>query len=79
MYFRPVIGRFFPNPPKPTFDLFLTYFHVFGVRTPLGGLLLLKCSNALKQKAYHWTENHYITSRYFSELVMSDVINCLHQ
>ena len=23
---------------------------------------------------YHWTENHYITSRYFSEFVMSDVM-----
>ena len=31
---------FYPHPPKPTFDLFLTYFNVLGVSGPLGGLLL---------------------------------------
>ena len=31
---------FYPRPPKPTFDLFLTYFKVFGVSGPLGRLLL---------------------------------------
>ena len=25
-----------------------------------------------KPTAYHWTENYYITSRYFSELILSD-------
>ena len=42
MYFRPIFDLFYPLCPKPTFDLFLTYFNVFGVRGPLGGLLLLK-------------------------------------
>ena len=35
-----IFDLFYPHPPKPTFDLFLTYFNVFGVSGPLGGLLL---------------------------------------
>ena len=30
-----------PPPPKLTFDLFLTFFNVFGISGLLGGLLLL--------------------------------------
>ena len=26
-----IFDLFYPHPPKPTFDLFLTYFNVFGV------------------------------------------------
>ena len=40
MYFGPIFDLFYPRPPKPTFDLFLTYFNVFGVWGPLGRLLL---------------------------------------
>ena len=35
-----IFDLLYPHPPKPTFDLFLTYFNVFGVSGPLGGLLL---------------------------------------
>ena len=42
MYFRPIFDLFYPRPPKPTFDLFLTYFNVLGVSRPLGGRLLHK-------------------------------------
>ena len=41
MYFRPIFDLFYPHPAKPTFDLFLTYFNVFGISGLLGGLLLL--------------------------------------
>ena len=34
--------NFTPTPPKPTFDLCLTYFNIFGVSGLLGGLLLLE-------------------------------------
>ena len=40
----------YPRPPKPTFDLFLTYFNVLGVSGPLGGLLLLK------PRGEHWPQ-----------------------
>ena len=40
MYFQPTFDLFYPHPPKPTFDLFLTYFNVFGVSGLLGGLLV---------------------------------------
>ena len=30
-------------------------------------------------ETYHWTENCYVTSPYFSELIMSDVMYCLHR
>ena len=52
MYFRPIFDLFYPHAAKPTFDLFLTYFNVFGVSGLLGGLLLLKprrCSALLQQ------------------------------
>ena len=42
MYFGPIFDLFYPRPPKPTFDLFLTYFNVFWVSGPLGRLLLHK-------------------------------------
>ena len=42
MYFQPSFDLFYPHPPKPTLDLFWTYFKVFGVSGLLGGLLLLK-------------------------------------
>ena len=42
MYFRPIVDLFTP-PPKPTFDLFVTCFNVFGVSGPLGLLLLKTC------------------------------------
>ena len=41
MYFSPIFDLFYPHPPKPTFDLFLTYLNVFGASGPLGRLLLL--------------------------------------
>ena len=41
MYLRPIVDLFYPQCPKPTFDLCLTNFTVFGARGPLGGLLLL--------------------------------------
>ena len=41
MYFRPIFDLFYPHAAKPTFDLFWTYFNVFGVSGLLGGLLLL--------------------------------------
>ena len=47
MYFRPIFDLFYPHPPKPTFDLFLTYFNVFGVSGPLGGLLLHNSCNVI--------------------------------
>ena len=44
-----------------------------------GGSAMPWCSFVLVRRdgrmgAYHWTENDYITSRYFSELIMSDVM-----
>ena len=36
-----IFDLFCPRPPKPTLDLFFTYFNVFGVPGPLGCLLLL--------------------------------------
>ena len=47
MYFRPIFDLFYPHPPKPTFDLFLTYFNVFGVSGPLGGLCFLTIGSPL--------------------------------
>ena len=41
-YRQHIFDLFLPPPPKPTFDLFLAYFNVFGVSGPLGGLLFLK-------------------------------------
>ena len=32
------------------------------------------CFNWTRCHAYHWIENHYITSRYFSELITFDVM-----
>ena len=40
--FSCIFDLFYPLSSKPTFDLFLTYFNVFGVPGPLGRLLLLK-------------------------------------
>ena len=37
-----IFDLFYPHPPKPTLDLLLTYFNIFGVSGPLGGLSLLK-------------------------------------
>ena len=34
--FSCIFDIFYPNPPGPTFDLFLTYFNYFGVSGPLG-------------------------------------------
>ena len=45
-----IFDLFYPHPPKPTFDLLLTYFNVFGVSGLLGGLLLLKCSAVFPRK-----------------------------
>ena len=36
-----IFDLFYRHPPKPTFDLFLTYFNVFRVSGLLGRLLLL--------------------------------------
>ena len=49
-----IFGLFHPHPPKPTFDLFLTYFNVFGVSGPLGGLLLLNCTVLSGVIRAHW-------------------------
>ena len=49
MYFQPIFDLFCPHPPKPIFDLFLTYFNVFGVSGPLGGLLLLNLSGPISR------------------------------
>ena len=49
MYFGPIFDLFYPCPPKPTFDLFLTYFNVFGISGPLGRLLLHKIRHQLQQ------------------------------
>ena len=40
---------FYPRPPKPTFDLFLTYFNVFGFWALLGRLWLLNCGILLER------------------------------
>ena len=37
-----IFDLFYPHPPKPTLDPYLTNFNVFGVSGLLGGLLLLK-------------------------------------
>ena len=41
-----IFDLFYPHPPKPTFDLFLTDFHVFKVMGPLGRLCFFFCSGA---------------------------------
>ena len=48
--FLSVLTYFTPPPPKPAFDLFLTYFIVSGVSGLLGGLLLL---NLCELVSYH--------------------------
>ena len=48
--FSCIFDLFYPQCPKPTFDLFLTYFNVFGVSDPLGRLLLLKIRNVTISK-----------------------------
>ena len=40
--FSCIFDLFYPLSSKPTFDLFLTYFNIFGVSGPLGRLLLHK-------------------------------------
>ena len=40
--FSCIFDLFYPHPSKPTFDLCLTHFNVFGVSGPLGRLWLLK-------------------------------------
>ena len=46
--------------------VFLVFSLIFGHFPQFFALSLLE--------SYHWTENYYITSRYFSELIMSDVM-----
>ena len=51
---------FYPHPSKPTFDLFLTYFNVFGASGPLGRLLLLKIRDLVRRVA--WGKSHVARS-----------------
>ena len=44
------------------------------VQEPACFLLECKVLHTLRAKQYHWTDNYYIASRYFPELVMSDVM-----
>ena len=48
--FSCIFDLFYPLSSKPTLDLFLTYFNVFGVSGPLGRLLLHKSCNPLHDK-----------------------------
>ena len=47
-----IFDLFYSQCLKPAFDLLLTYFNVFGVRGPLGGLCFLILALELRAKQF---------------------------